>query len=263
MNRRISFGKLLGVFALSGMLANAVGAADGAAGSHDLVVQGNEFHSQGKMPAALWAYRQAAKAGSVDGALAAGNLLFLQAQAESGRSRILDLSEGLRYLFTAATNQQPQACAQLSAALQNGLGVRTNLVAAYAWLLVAAENNGSFKTDLDRLVLQLEPRDVLAAQKMAHDYLAGHWPARVARVVAQGDPRLEIQGVSQSPRGTLIILNGDTLTAGESANVVPAGNAGPNSASRLTVSCREIGRDYVLVAVAGESELRLLPMAPR
>ena len=51
--------------------------------------------------------------------------------------------------------------------------------------------------------------------------------------------------------------------AGESANVVPAGNAGPNSASRLTVSCREIGRDYVLVAVAGEPELRLLPMAPR
>jgi len=147
--------------------------------------------------------------------------------------------------------------------LQNGLGVRTNLVSAYAWLLVAADNNASFKPDLDRLVIQLEPHEVQQAQKVARDYLSGHWPARVGRPVTQGDPRLEIQGISQSSRGTLVILNGDTLAAGESGNVFPVNSSKQNPNERLTVSCREIGRDYLLVAVAGETSLKMLPMETR
>lgn len=255
--------RLLGLVCFMGSLACAVGAPITTTKPAEMVSQGNDFRSQGKLTEALWAYRQAAKAGDVGGALAAGNMLFNQGKSESGRARILSLSEGLGYLFVAATNRQPEACAELSEALENGLGVRTNLVFAYAWRLVAAENNPSFKPDLDRLVVQLEAHEILQAQKIAREYLSGHWPAQVGRPVEQGDPRLEVQGVSEGPKGTLVILNGGTLAAGESVNVFPAKGSKQNPNEKLTVSCREIGRDYLLVAVAGETSLKMLPLENR
>lgn len=257
VNRLVSLVCLLGALTVA-KGATATAAADKSA---ELVKQGNDFRSKGKLTEALWAYRQAAKSGDVNGAAAAGDMLFHAGQSETGHDRILNLHAGLGYLFVAATNRQPQACVEISEAFQNGLGVRTNLVSAYAWLLVAAENNNSFKPELDRLVIQLEPREVIQAQREARAYLSGHWPVRVARPIQQGDPRLEIQGLSQGPNGTLVILNGNTFAAGESANVFPAGKSTHDPRERLTVSCREIGPDYMLVAVAGETSLKMLSIA--
>lgn len=245
---------------LLGTLTSAIGASSADKKSEEMVAQGKDFQSKGKLTEAIWAYRQAAKAGNLAGTLAAGELLFARGKAAAGRERVLALSEGLGYLYVAATNRQPQACVALADALQSGLGVRTNLVSAYAWLKVAAENDPSFKPDLDRLVVQLEPFEVLQAQQSARQYLSGHWPAQVARAVDQGDPRLQIQGVSQGARGTLVIVNGETLAAGESVNILPAGNASHDPKARLTVSCREIGSNYLLLAVAGEPDLKMLSL---
>ena len=137
--------------------------------------------SVGQLDAAAWAYRQAAKTGNLNATFAAGEVLFLQAQAGTGRERILKLAEGLGYLYSAATNRHAPACAELAKALQNGIGVATNLVCAYAWLSIAAQRNPAYRSELDQLVTRLDPSEVLQAQRIAHDYLAGHWPAPVAR----------------------------------------------------------------------------------
>ena len=151
MNLRRHIGRLLGLVAMSGtLLIIAVPVQSAGNPADELVAQGNDFQRNGKLTEALWAYLQAAKAGNIAGNLAAGELLFSQGQATVGRERVLQLSEGLGYLFVAATNRQPQACAKLSEAMENGLGVQTNLVAAYAWMKIAAEDNPAFRPGLDR-----------------------------------------------------------------------------------------------------------------
>src|SRR5579859_4531470 len=74
------------------LLAMAGSAASPAAGSKDadaFFIQGNTFRSNGQPREALWAYRQAARAGSLKGALAAGEMLCDSVRASHGRERIL------------------------------------------------------------------------------------------------------------------------------------------------------------------------------
>jgi len=223
-----------------------------------LLAEGNAFAASGKLDAALWAYRQAAKSGNIEGAFFAGEVLLIQGQTTTGRTRVLKLAEGLGYMYCAATNRHPQACAELANALQSGVGVPTNLVTAYAWLQVAAQRDPSFQANLDALVLRLKPEEILQAQRLSHDYVAGHWPAPVARAVDQGDPRFQIQGMTVTSHGSLIILNGDTLAVGETIHVAPAKSAKLTDASKMTVSCYDIASDHALIAVAGEPNLKLL-----
>lgn len=254
---------ILCIVSLWGTLISATGQQSDKKESDNVVAQGKAFQKGGKMDEALRAYKQAARAGNVSGAFAAGELLYAQGQLKAGRERLLDLSEGLEYLFIAATNHQPQACARLAEALQNGILVQTNRVCAYAWLEVAAKFSPAFTTDLDRLVVQLEPAEILQAQKAGREYISGHWPVHLIRPLVQGDPRLQIQGVSVSGQETSIILNGDTVMVGESVNVLPVPKPAGKSGKKLAVRCQEIGADYALVTVAGEPNLKLLPIAPR
>jgi hypothetical protein len=242
------------------LLALTVSAAAGPADAGDLLKQGRAFAADGKTNEALWAYQQAAKTGDAEAAFAAGAMLFNQGRERHSREQVLQLADGLGYLFSAATNRQAGACALLAQSLEQGIGVETNLVSAYAWLQIAAQTDGALRPQLDRLVVQLEPGQILEAQQLARDYSAGHWPTNLVHGVDQGDPRLVVQGVSMSPRGVLVILNGDTLAAGESIDVAPATDANHKSTDRLLVSCRAIGPDYLLVAVSGEPHFKLLPL---
>ena len=240
--------------------ATAIVAAPTASNAIDeLMEEGKAFASSGQLDAAAWAYRQAAKTGNLNATFAAGEVLFLQAQSGTGRERILKLAEGLGYLYSAATNRHAPACAELAKALQNGIGVATNLVCAYAWLSIAAQRNPAYRSELDQLVTRLDPSEVLQAQRIAHDYLAGHWPAPVARPVEQGDSRLQIQGMTVGKNGALIILNGGTMGVGETIDV----RTGKTSGARLLVSCFAIAPDHALVAVAGEPNLKLLAINSR
>lgn len=235
-------------------------AAPPAAGkeSVQLVADGNNFMSRGQPVEALWAYGQAAKAGNVDGAYAAGDLMLRQAMNNTGRERILKAHRGIQYLFFAATNHHAQACVRLSEALQNGTGVQTNLPAAYAWLKLASQFDNTLKPNLDRLVVWLEPGEVSQAQELAHEFQIGHWPAGVARPVDEGDPRLMVQGITIGNHGPLVVVNNATLAPGDTAEVRPASGLKNTASEKLTITCREAGADYVLVAVAGETNLKLL-----
>lgn len=251
-----------GIVGLLGTLLSAVAGQPAFKESDSLVAQGEAFQNAGQTGEALAAYRQAAKAGNVKGAFAAGEILITQGQAGNRRDQVLKLSEGIGYLFVAATNRQPQACARIADVFQSGIGIQTNLVGAYAWLKYAAQLTPRYKADLDRLVVQLKPDDVVRAQVMADEFAAGHWPDRIISPVDEGDPRLSIQGVSVSNRGTLVILNGSTITAGDTVDIFPAKRPKHIATERLTVSCFEIGDDYMLLAVAGEPNLKMLTLEP-
>jgi hypothetical protein len=222
------------------------------------MADGDVFRKNDQFNEALWAYTQAARAGSPAGALAAGTLLVSQGQAAVGRERLLKLSTGLNYLFLAATNRQAQACAAISAACQNGVGVQTNLVNAYAWLQVAAQYAPSYKADLDQLVIRLEPADVQHAQQLGREYLAGNWPPYIMRQIDQGDAQLKIQGVTRVGREPLLIVNGVTVAVHDTVAVKPADKPKSSPADKLTVTCRELGSDYVLFEIAGEPRLKLI-----
>lgn len=249
---------LLSVACLSGVLTAVAGQPKVDPESVKLVADGKTFLKNGQMNEALWAFRQAAKSGNVEGTFAAGDMVLNQARCSSGKERILKSCEGIRYLFVAATNRNSQACAELSAALQDGTGVQTNLIAAYAWLKLASQLDPVFKPHLDRLVVLLEPSEVNQAQDLAHEYQLGHWPSNLVRAVDDGDPRLRIQGITLGSHGALLVINNATLATGDSADVYSANSPGRSPASKLTITCRETGADYALIAIAGETNLKLL-----
>ncbi|HSY18157.1 MAG TPA: hypothetical protein VK815_07475 [Candidatus Acidoferrales bacterium] len=223
-----------------------------------LVAEGTAYVNEDKPADALNSFRKAAKAGCPEGAFAAGNLLLKESGGCSGRDRILKLSEGLRYLFVAATNRNATACVELSLAQQNGVGVPKNLIAAYAWMKTAVRFNPALKPELDRLVLLLDPGDIRQAQNLADAFGSGRWPEDFVSPVEEQDPRFRIQGINLGGRKPLVVLNSATFAVGDTEEV-RAMNAPKEAANdHLSVKCLEIGDDYVLLSVIGEPSLKLL-----
>jgi TPR repeat protein len=272
--RRASFADLQGkmksftslVLILAGLLLTGTG-VHGAPlpgnTAEQWIASGDSAQKNGDIAKALANYRRAATAGNVNGAFAAGELLSAVSRLEKNRNNLLNHAEALEYLLFAATNRHAGACVGIAEAFQNGYGVRTNLTSAYCWQLVAAHFDPAYKQGLDSLVLRLEPDQIMAAQNQARDFLAGHWPDRIMRKVDQGDSRLQIQGFSFSPRGPLVILNGETLAIGESINVHPVNEPNNVSGTSISVSCYEAGSDYLLVSIGGDPNLKLLPITSR
>lgn len=225
-----------------------------------LIKDGKSLLNSGNVPAAVDKFRQAADTGNAQAAVLAGDLLLDQAEESTGRNRLVKSFESGFYLFTAATNQQARACADLSRVFRDGIGVRTNIVSAYAWLELAARLDPSFRPGLDDLVVQLTPGEIDSAQACARDMQHGIWPQCHFQRVTVDDPRLRIQGLAVGQHGTLVILNDATFARGESGNVFPANAARGTYAPRLYVTCLDITSDYVLLAVGGEPVLRLLPL---
>lgn len=230
--------------------------------SANLVAEGKTLLQNDQPTDALWSFRKAAKVGNVEGAFAAGNLLLQQARSSSGRDRILKFSESIGFLFFAATNHSAPACAALSVALQNGIGVQSNLVAAYAWMKMAVQFDPAFKSSLDRLVIRLEPGDVHQAQDLADEYRLGRWSDGLVRPVDEQDARLAVQGFSLGGRKSLVVVNSTTFAVGDTQEVYAiTGSNKRTAANRLTVRCLEIGADYVLVAIGDEANLKLLSIS--
>ena len=257
--------KLYIYFLLASVAVNLASAAPTSSNTNkeaaSLLTQGNTFRDNGRLSEALWAYRQAAKAGSPAGALAAGKMLCDSGCNCHGRDRILDLAEGIADLFQAATNHLPQAYAALSEELRKGVGVNTNFVTSYAWLELAAEKDHSYAAQLDQLVVQMNPDDVQQAQVLARQYAQGHWPSDLVHPVDRGDQRLQIKGITVGGREKMVILNRVSFSEGDTLDVSPENAPRQPVAASLTVTCKEIGSDYVLVSVAGESHLKLLSSA--
>lgn len=231
------------------------------------LARGAERHRAGDLEVALHHYRQAANEGSSEAAFQAGVLAWETAGAEASRARLLKLDAGLRSFFQAATNRHAGACTHLAKAYREGLLVRPDLTTAYAWLLAAKQLDPKTPTELlDELVVQLSPPAIRQAQHEARRWLAGQWPESIAPELVQDDTRFKINGLTGGAV-PIVVINSRTLGEGDSASLTPlgrpTGNARnkPASAPTVDVTCLNIGRDYVLLRVAAENPLVLLPLS--
>ena len=144
----------------------------------------------------------------------------------------------------------------MARALRHGLGASTNLVAAFAWLKVASETgSGSIvgRVEMNELALKMDTPSLQQAQMLAAQFKAGNWQAPVMRAIPEGDPRLKVNGITLGTTYRLGVINGKTLSEGESATVAV-------KPGTLVVKCLKIEKDSVLVSVEGEDQPRLLRM---
>jgi hypothetical protein len=219
------------------------------------VALGDTLASRFHASEALDWYRKAAAQGNVEGEYHVGDMLLSGA---FGNPQTLGVrpspTEGIRWTFMAATNFHAYACWNMAKALPQGLGASTNLVAAYAWLsLYANTASGSIlgRVKMNELALQLDTGAIQQAQNLAAQFKAGNWQAPVPRAIPEGDPRLRLSGITFGGRTLLAVINGKTLSEGESATV----SVKPGT---LTIKCLKIEKDSVLITVEGEDTPCLL-----
>ena len=203
--------------------------------------------------ASQW-YRKAAEQGSTEAKRRLGEmLLFGNVGIPSSESVKANPSEGIHWTFEAATNRNAKAFLNMSKALQNGIGVSTNLIEGWAWLQLYSESDTIMgRVWLNQLTLRLDTQSLHEAQTLAAQFKDGKWPSLSPRKVAVGDSRLKLGGVTIG-KTPLAIINGKTLTEGESVTVKLKEGA-------LKVTCIQIKQDSVLISIAGENESRWLTL---
>ena len=212
--------------------------------------------------ALIW-YRKTAEKDCMDGVHQVGQMLLFGAASQYPGQRVESKpAEGIKWTYRAATNSYTTAFRSMSTALQRGLGVKTNLVEAYAWMKLYAEAEPEVGHPLVEMLGLKLPTDVLVeGRKLASELNKGHWPPLQLAVAtsavvpeAKAGPlvSLKLTGVTLGGRSPLAVINRRTFGPGESAKVpLEAGHS-------VSVKCLEIREDSVLVAVEGEADPRSL-----
>jgi len=221
------------------------------------VALGNSLASAFHATEALHWFQTAAGRGSVEGKFHAGQMLLFGAPGIPVNLAVTpNQAEGLRWTFMAATNLHPQACWNMGKALRHGLGTSTNLVAAYAWLTLYSETiPGSIvgKVEMNELALRMDTSSLQQAQILAARFKAGHWQSPIIRSIPDGDARLILNGITFGGKTPLAVINGKTLSNGETAKITI-------KPSTLSIKCLNIEKDAVTIAVEGEDAPRRLAL---
>jgi len=213
----------------------------------------SQFHAT----EALEWYRKAATQGNVQGEYLVGQMLLFGAPGIPSNLAVQpNQTEGIRWTFMAATNLHAYACWNMAKALRRGLGTSTNLVEAYAWLKLFSETSaGSIvgRVEMNELALKLNTSALHQAQNLAAQLKAGNWQPPVTRAIPEGDSRLKLNGITFGSKIPLAVINGKTLSEGESTKI-------PVKPGTLNIKCLKIEKDSVLIAIEGENTPRLLPL---
>jgi hypothetical protein len=104
---------------------------------------------------------------------------------------------------------------------------------------------------MNELALQLDTRSIQQSQSLAAKFKAGNWQAPVPRAIPESDTRLKLGGITFGGRTPLAVINGKTVSEGESASV----SVKPGT---LTIKCLKIEKNSVLITVEGEDTPRML-----
>ena len=139
-----------------------------------------------------------------------------------------NIADGIRWTYMAATNGHAQACYNMARILSEGRGTSTNLIAAYAWLMFYADTPGGSivgRVHMNELALKMDTASVGRAETLAARFKAGQWRVPVARAIPDGDPRLKLGGITFGDKKPLAVINGKTLSEGESALPPPSRQA--------------------------------------
>jgi hypothetical protein len=230
-------------------------ASQTSANTEELIALGRTCVQNLKPADALVWYRQAALAGSMEAVQLVGEL-FLRGQisAKSEQSVPSNIPEGIRWTFWAATNMHPAACREMSRVYLEGVGVKTNLVYAYAWMRLFSDlDPEAGPSKLDSLVRYLEPEQIREAQELVGDFKKRRWPPSPCKKVVEGDPRLTLSGISLAGDKSLAVINRRSVAQGETVTIAL-------SRGELALTCLEISAQSIVVEIAGENEARLLRM---
>jgi Sel1 repeat len=218
---------------------------------------GDALASRLQATEALTWYRKAANQKNIEGEYHVGQMLLFGAPGDPSKLSVQpDRIEGLRWTFMAATNFHAYACWNMAKALRQGLGTGTNLVEAYAWLKLFSETSaGSIvgRVEMNELALKMDTSALQRAQDLAAQFKAGKWQVPITLVIPEGDTRLKLNGITFAASNALAIINGKTLSEGESAVITL-------KTGKAKIKCLKIEKDSVMIAVEGESEPRRLQL---
>jgi hypothetical protein len=140
----------------------------------------------------------------------------------------------------------------MSRALEHGLGVKTNLVEACAWMQLYAEREPvAGRPELTNLIARLDPISIQEGQKLAVSLKARQWTKLAMLKVEQLASGLRLEGVTMGGRSPLAVINHRTLAQGETTEV-------PVNGETLEVKCLEIREASVLIEIEGDGEPRLM-----
>jgi hypothetical protein len=237
---------------VSGSLAITKERAERGEVSAQLELADNLVENRLVAQAVEW-YRKAAEQGNVKAMFHLGDILL------NGEMSVPDPEQrvspkpmdGARWTYEAATNFHSGACRNMSYVLAHGIGLATNMVEAYAWLDVCTRSHSVVgQTDMDRLALRMDLKEIREAHILAEQFLKRQWPHHAFRRFTEADLVLKLSGITVGPV-SLAIINGQTVEVGDSfVTSVKDGSA--------RVNCVKISQDSVLVAVEGENEPRVL-----
>lgn len=203
---------------------------------------------------ALSWYRKAAHQGNVEGSFQTGRLL-LHGAAGIPQDHTLtpSPSDGIPWLFVAATNGHGEARRLMGKAYLSGAGVQTNLIHAYAWLRLASESPSSIvaRTEMNQLALKLDSASLSQATTLAEKMKKGDWGAGPVIAEPQLDPAIKLSGIS-SGKTPLAIISGKTVGIGERFSVKT------KSGTVLKITCVDIKPRSVVIQIEGDPSPRTL-----
>jgi Sel1 repeat len=237
---------------VSGNVANTKERAERGEVKSQVELADNLAANQLVAQAVVW-YRKAAEQGNVEAKYRLGEILIsgVSSPPDPDQRVAAKPMEGVRWTYEAATNFNSGACRNMSYVLENGVGLGTNLVEAYAWLDVfARSNSAAARVHMDRLALRMDLPKLRESHALAERFLSRQWPHHVARKFSEADLALKLNGITVGPV-SLAIINGQTLEVGDSV-------AMPARGGTAHVNCVKISQDSVLIAVEGEGEPRVL-----
>ena len=105
--------------------------------------------------------------------------------------------------------------------------------------------------ELNELALKMSTAQVERAEMLAERFKAGLWEYPVTRIIADGDARLKLNGITIGANKSLALINGQAVAEGESINV-------HLKLRSLEVNCIKIEKDSVSFSIEGENQPRTL-----
>jgi TPR repeat protein len=201
---------------------------------------------------ALAEFKEIGRKGNAEACYQAGDILLYGTRESGAQSVTARPAEGIRWTYRAATNFHAQACRNMARARATGLGIKTNVAEAYAWMQLYAERCPKpGRSELDALALSIDTATIKQGQSLAKQFKAKKWPRVAVENVTRTQLALKVSGITHSPNGALVVVNHRSLAVGE-ATQFTVGN------EMVEVRCIEIGDDFARVEVEGEDEPRRL-----
>ena len=195
-------------------------------------------------------YKKAADQGSMEAIFRVGQLLSAGAPGTPATQTVQAVpTEGIQWVYRAATNNFAEALSAMSMAYRKGTGVKKDAAQAYAWLQLYTDSPTADKKaheQLDEMALKMDFTALQEGKRLVDQCKAGLWPklSQEVKVQATAPFKPVLSGITLGNPPTAL-LNGKIVEPGDSITI-----------SNKTIKCLKIEKDSILVQVEGEDRPR-------